>query len=267
MNKQILIVAILTFIINLISTLSYSVRIAGVRTGKIAISLSLFNILVLCSRTSNSIQAPLLAKHIENNIQLRLFSNAEYEFRLLLLSTTLATIIGIILTPTFQRVFGKGVQLFSEYRSIPKLVINSASYRGISYVKNSIKLPSFDYLNQFSNLQNIPISIVIFNTIATAIITVGVLASLYAGYLTPDLRVTANSLSPIINGFATILMFIFIDPSLSLMTDDVIEGKVSESVFRKYVVLLLGSRLIGTIIAQFLFIPSAKIISKVASFI
>lgn len=50
MSTQIIIVFILTMLINLITTLSYAVRIVGVRTGRIAITFSLFNILVLLSR-------------------------------------------------------------------------------------------------------------------------------------------------------------------------------------------------------------------------
>lgn len=37
MTTQIIIVLILTFLINLITTLSYSVRIVGIRTGRVAI--------------------------------------------------------------------------------------------------------------------------------------------------------------------------------------------------------------------------------------
>ena len=68
MTNQIIIVLILTFLINLITTLSYSVRIVGIRTGRIAVSFALFNILVLISRTAYGLQAPLLAKTVENNI-------------------------------------------------------------------------------------------------------------------------------------------------------------------------------------------------------
>ena len=60
MDKGLLLIFVLTFVIHLIGTLAYSVRIAGTRTRRIAISLSLFNILVLVSRTSNSFAAPLL---------------------------------------------------------------------------------------------------------------------------------------------------------------------------------------------------------------
>jgi hypothetical protein len=105
------------------------------------------------------------------------------------------------------------------------------------------------------------------NVVAVAIITVGVLSSLYAGYINPDFRTTASSLSAVINGISTILMFVFIDPFLSIMTDDVVLGKTRESVFRRYIVYMVIARVIGTLIAQFIFIPSSKIIAWVASVI
>lgn len=48
------------------------------------------------------------------------------------------------------------------------------------------------------------------------------------------------------------------------MTDDVIEGKVSETQFRRAVVWLAGSRLSGTLLAQLLLVPSALLITLVA---
>src|SRR5256714_13220953 len=58
----------LSFAINLIGTLAYSVRIAGVRTRRIALSLSLFNALMLVSRTAVVLQVPLLSKRIERAV-------------------------------------------------------------------------------------------------------------------------------------------------------------------------------------------------------
>ncbi len=63
------------------------------------------------------------------------------------------------------------------------------------------------------------------------------------------------------------MMAVFIDPHMSGMTDDVIEGKIEESQFRRAVVRLVGSRLAGTLIAQFLLVPSAIIIIEVAKFL
>lgn len=106
--------------------------------------------------------------------------------------------------------------------------------------------------------------VIALNVGAVALWTVGVFASLYAGYLNPDVRVTSSTLSSIINGGATIMMALFIDPHMSGMTDDVVEGRVSESQFRKAVVWLVGSRLAGTMLAQLLLVPAAALIVFVA---
>jgi hypothetical protein len=68
-------------------------------------------------------------------------------------------------------------------------------------------------------------------------------------------------LSSVINGFATILLFVFIDPYLSIMTDEVVLGKCKESVFRQYIVYMVLARIIGTLVAQIIFIPAAKLIA------
>jgi hypothetical protein len=110
MDKGLLLIFVLTFIIHLIGPLAYSVRIAGTRTRRIAISLSLFNILVLVSRTSNSFAAPLLAERVEQNIARGLLVGAARDFRWLLLSATLASIMGGVCIPTFQRLFARYVE-------------------------------------------------------------------------------------------------------------------------------------------------------------
>jgi len=59
-------------------------------------------------------------------------------------------------------------------------------------------------------------------------------------------------------------MFVFIDPQMSVMTDDVIEGETSGAHFRRAVVWLVGSRLAGTLLAQLILIPAAMLIVSVA---
>jgi Protein of unknown function (DUF2837). len=260
MSVQILSVIILTFLINLITTLSYSVRIVGIRTGRIAISFALFNILVLISRTANGAQAPLLASSIEKNLKSGIDSNIG-DFRLILLSCTIATIIGGFLIPTFQRLLSVAVDKFSIYKSVPKVIFYGFTKGGISYIKESIAIPNTRNVTQIDLKDKFPWKVFIMNVVAVAIISVGVLSSLYAGYLNPELRTTSSTLSSVINGFATILMFVFIDPFLSVMTDEVVLGKCQESLFRKYIVYMVIARVTGTILAQIIFIPSAKLIA------
>ena len=112
MDKQLLFICFLTFVIHLIGTLAYSVRIAGVRTRRIAVSLALFSILVLVSRTSNSFLGPFLAARVEANLSGGMAHSLLADFRWLLVSSSIATLAGAFLIPTFQRVFSRAVLHF-----------------------------------------------------------------------------------------------------------------------------------------------------------
>ncbi len=63
---------------------------------------------------------------------------------------------------------------------------------------------------------------------------------------------------------ATILLFVIVDPYLSVLTDDVVEGRASEAFFRRTVVWMLATRLAGTLLAQALLLPAAHLVVAVA---
>ncbi len=168
MTTQVIIVIALTFVINLITTLSYSVRIVGIRTGRIAISFALFNILVLISRTANGFQAPLLAKTVENDIKVGIYHN-EFTFRLIIFSCTVATIVGAFLIPTFQRILSKAVVNFSTHKSIPRLIMHGFSKAGILYFKDNMTIPAKENITQLKTETQFPWRIFIINIFAVAI--------------------------------------------------------------------------------------------------
>lgn len=263
LSFQIIIVLILNFIISIIGTLAYSVRMVGVRTGKIAVSFAVFNVLMLVSRTAVTFQVPILTKFVENNTDM---SNLINIFNLIIIVSGVATVVGAFLIPTFQRIFYRGVLHFSIDRSIPKLILHSFSKSGISYIKDCVAIPVKENITQF-NLKKMPVNIIVYNLITVALLTVGSLAPIYAGNIAPDLRATCITLSSIINGVATILMSIFIDPQLSIMTDDVVEGKCTEEDFRTCVIAMVGSKTLGTFASLLLIIPSSYLIVYIAKII
>jgi hypothetical protein len=263
MSSQILWVLGLTFLINLISTLSYSVRVVGIRTRKIAVSFALFNVLVLVSRTANGFQAPVLANIVEKTIGTQQ-PNPITQFYWVLWMTSFATLVGALLIPTFQRLFSVAVVHFSRYKSMPNLLLAGFSPAGFQLLRASAVAPSPFNLTHLVQRRPIPWRVVGFNVVAVAVLTVGVLSSLYAGYLNPSLRTTSSNLSSVINGLATILMFLFIDPYLSILTDEVTEGKYQEAAFRQQVVWMVLARLAGTLLAQLTFLPAAQLIVFIA---
>lgn len=112
MDNKIIIVLLLTFIINIIGTLAYGKRVAGITTGKIAICFSIFNILALVSRTASSLQGPFLSKKIETSIALGSNNGLVGIFRYILLVSTIGCIFCVIIMPTFQRLFYKAVSTY-----------------------------------------------------------------------------------------------------------------------------------------------------------
>ena len=257
-------ICLLTLVIHLIGALAYAARIAGVRTHKIALSFALFNILVLVSRTSNSFLGPFLAKRIENGLANGTGERLLWDLRLVLFSATVATILGALAVPTVQRWFASAISEFHIHRSVPKLFLHALAPGNWRRITGTITLPSSDHAKQLGKPSAVSWSVIAMNVIAQALLTVGVIASLYAGYLYPEFRVTASQLSAVVNGFATILLFVLIDPQLSVMTDDVVEGRVSEADYRRTIVWLSMSRVAGTLLAQLLLLPSAWLIVWVA---
>lgn len=270
MDKQLLLICALTFIILIIGTLAYSVRIAGIRTRRIAVSLALFSILMLLSRTSNSFLGPFFnltfAKRVETGIDQHVAaSTLLLDFRWLLFSASLATILGAILIPTFQRAFCRAVEHFQVHRSVPKLLLHAVFKGGLSYLKTSASLPKPANVTGLREKSGVSLSMTAMNVIATALWTVG--ASLSTLYRGPVRRRAGPQRArhlqhPVLHHQRRRHHH---DGRLhrhvvSGMTDDVIEGKIEESQFRRAVVWLVGSRLAGTLIAQFLLVPSAVVI-------
>ena len=169
--------------------------------------------------------------------------------------------------PTFQRLFARYVDSFARHRSVLRVLLRAFSPIAVVHLRESLQFPRWRNITQVYRGAHIPWGVVFWNMVAMAIWTVGVFSALYAAYLRPDLRVTSSELSAIINGVATILMFMFIDPYLSMLTDEVAEGKVTEPYFRRSIVWLTGSRVVGTIAAQLLLIPAALSIVAIAEWL
>ncbi|PQV54680.1 lipid II flippase Amj family protein [Paraburkholderia sp. BL21I4N1] len=267
MDTQLIIICALTFVIHVIATLAYAVRIAGVRTRRIAVSFALFGVIALVSRTANSFQGPFLAKRVEEDLAHHVQAGMLGDFRLFLLAATLATVVGAFLIPTFQRYFSRAVVHFQVHRSIPRLALHAFSRGGIAYIRGGARLPARENVTQLTSDAGVSWKVIMLNVVAMSLWTVGVFASLYAGLLKPELRVTCANLSSVINGFATIVLTVIIDPQISVMTDDVMEGRVTENRFRRAITTLIGARVVGTLLAQLMLVPAAFLIVRVAEVI
>lgn len=266
MDAELIFLAALVAAINVVSTLSYAVRIAGVRTGRIAFALSLFNLLVLVSRSSNAVLAPLLSKRTEEAISSAAAPDPS-DFRVLLVAAALGSLVGGLLIPTFQRILTKAVHRFDKRPSMAALLLTAANPANWWVAAREITPPNARNLAFFGNTKRLPWLVLTLNVGGIALITCGVFSSLYAGYLVPELRLTAGNLSALVNFIGTILMFALVDPHFSYTSDKVVSGEVSHAYFRAVVIGMTGSRLLGCLLAQVILVPGAQVIAKVAEWI
>jgi hypothetical protein len=263
MANTLVVVFIMTMIIHTAETLSYAIRLAGVKLNKIAVALSLTGIIVLVSRTANLVQAPLTAKFVDYAKRHVSFELLDY-LRFILLAASIGTIVAIALFPTFVSLFGRIIARLEVAGSIPKL-ITSVTVGQLKNTKHYFKAPSIR-LSQFRYL-GIPKKFILLNVVVTAIYTTGVLASLYAAHLLPQISTTASQASGIINGIATILLTVFIDPQLGLITDKALGDEQYRNQLGKIYVALMVTRFFGTLLAQLILIPAAHFIGIVVKLI
>ncbi len=227
LTNTILFICIFSFLIHLTETLAYTIRFAGLKTKQIAIAMSFVTSTLLVSRLSNMFQAPLLGSLVDQTILLNSTSALEalvYNFRIIIFAGFLGTLIGSLMTPTAINLFKIAIKKFLDNGSVPKILFS------LTYPSNWIKIikeTTLPSIKQFKNisLKTIPKQFLILNLFVTSIYTIGVLCSLLAGAYLPEFRATAIQLSGIVNGLATIMLTLFVDPTGARITDQAIHKK------------------------------------------
>lgn len=263
LSNTILFICIFSFLIHITETLAYTIRFAGLKTKQIAIAMSFVTSTLLVSRLSNMFQAPLLGSLVDQTILINTPSALELlenNFRFIIFSGFLGTFIGCLLTPTAIKLFKIAIQKFLKYGSVPKILFSLLYPSNWIKIIKQITIPSPKNLSNIS-LKSIPKQFLLLNLFVTAIYTIGVLCSLLAGAYLPEFRATAIQLSGIVNGLATIMLTLFVDPTGARITDQAIHKDRPESDVKSVVFYLQITKLIGTlIIAQIFLIPFTKYI-------
>lgn len=265
MLEQVLLVSLFTFIIHLSETLTYSLRLAGVRLGKLAVALSLSGIILLISRTANMVQAPLTGKIIDfakDNVEYDLID----QFRIIIGAATVGTFAALLVFPSAVFLSSRVISHLEVAGSIPQMIRSSVSIQKINNARYHLRFPKLSMLSRL-RVGGIPKRLVVLNCLVTAIYTIGVLAALLASTLTTEYSIAASQASGLINGMATILLTILIDPQIGLITDKVLRGEKEVAALNKVFGLLMMSRLFGTVLAQVLLVPAAYWIKWMVSFL
>lgn len=259
MNVSLIELIALTLTIHLVDTLAFSVRLNSVKSKQFALSISLFNVFVLISRTANMFQGPLIGALIGSSIAIGV--DPLWDIRKVIFASSIGTIMGIVFIPTFLKVFSKAVAKLELSGSVPHLVLDALSIGNIKRIAKKTTIPSKSMLLNL-RFREIPKRLLLLNVIITGVYTIGVLAAFYSATLvSPEHRLSAVASSGMINGVATILLSLFVDPKSAIITDQTLRGIRPYGDVKALVILLIGTKLLGTLLGQVIFVPAAKLIA------
>lgn len=274
LDEAVIVVAILIGLMAMVDTLALSIRTSGAITKRLAIALALFNLIIVFSRLSNLIQAPIVGNMADKTAVLdpvlrdMLVNSLSWKLHIIIFAATIGTGLGALLTPTFVRIFTRMIEVFEEVKTLPRVVLymlNPKHFLSLpKYIATPFTSRTMGYIKGFRRL---PIDFVFFQVLVTAFYTVGVLSTIFAAALHPELRATAVTLSGIVNGIATFLLFILVDPPAAMITDQCINGKRPITDVKIMNTYLVAARFIGTIIAQFLLYAMASWVILVADYV
>ncbi len=270
---------VITFVQQGVTIGAYAARLAGVQTGRIATSISLFNLFVTTGRLASifsTITIGPLTDHAAESAR-RLFDLHDiagleslrgtvlWQLRIIVLAGTLGMAGFALFLPMFVYLFRRGVRSFEMRGSIPHSLFRLGDPTVLRDVFGANRMPTRELMQTFS-AQGLPRRMLIFNVVITAVYSIGVVASYYASLLDIQAARTALGLSGIINGIGTISFTLFVDPTASIITDEAVRGARPIHQVRSMVFYLATTAILGTLISQVILWPAAKVIELVAHF-
>lgn len=264
---------------------AYAARLAGVRTGRIATSISLFNLFVTASRLAtlvytlmlgplsdragNAVKALLpkgthtVMSPATQSVIAAIQQTFEGQLRLIILAGTLGTILGSLLLPMFTYMYVRGVRSFERTKSLPHSLFRLFDLRVMGDILAHVRVPNLSELRSFSP-RNIPRRLLVFNVVVTGIYAIGVVAAYYASVLDVNVARTAIGISGIINGIGTVAFTFFVDPTSSIIVDEAVKGERPHDEVKAMVFYLALTAIVGWILSQIILFPAAKTIAFVA---
>jgi len=249
MIRSVLTAGVLLGIMSIIDTLSYGVRTAGVLARRLAISLSLFNVLMIVSRMSNMAQAPILGNFPDKvNRGLYVADDVVIALRLDLLFIIAGVILGALLTRTFIAITRRGIEVM-EARSgslWPTLFYGLIRFWRLP---RYLRTPLPPMLHEYFDIRVVPFNFLVFNVLVTCFYSIGVMSTVLAASWNHSLAGTTLMLSGIVNGIATILLFTIVDPPAAVVIDQCIAGKRPVRDAKTMNVYLVITRLAGCMLA------------------
>jgi hypothetical protein len=260
LNTRLLAICALTTVIHAINVGAYAARLAGVRTGRLALAASLYNVLMLIGRGANTVAAPLIALIADLAAGSDTTTALLPSFRIILLSASAGTLLAGLLIPSLSRVLASAVLSYERRRSLPRIIVRSASVRGFWRLRQDLARPRITSLRD-AGWSPFPKRFLVASILIGAVFTGSNFAALYASALVPSGARTATSLAPVLTGSAVLLNVLIVQPMTALVTDQALrrERLVEEATY--ITIWQVGAEFLGTLLAQGLLWPMGQVLA------
>ena len=262
MNENMWLVIGLNVLVYCLTCTSFSSRISAVMTRSVATALAIYNVFFLITRLTGQVYAPILGA-VRDSIVKGESTAAQLLplFRWVIAGSTMGALLGWLLMPTFVQIFNTAIDALQRRKgsmaTLLKDLLNPVHWFSIL---RCWRAPS-NFGVIWKDLHSLPKGFLWANVFVIGVHVIGVLAAIQAGAeLTGSLSRTATLLSSVINGVATILASVGVDPTAAKITDEAVSGKRSLHEVETMALLLCIGAVAGTAFSQLLFVPSVKII-------
>ncbi|MBS2035280.1 DUF2837 family protein [bacterium] len=244
--------------LTVLASTTYASRVSAVVTRNVAVALAVYNLFFLVTRLSQQFYSPLLGSTADHLVKEHQVEQLEALFRWVLAGASLGSFLGLLLLPTFVEVINKAIAQIDRHQSVPKvlgLCLVPANWPAIA---SCLRPPGLLGVG-LSDLKQLPGFFLIGNVVVLSIHSMGTMAAICAGaqlHDNPGAARSATLLSSVVNGVATIMLSLVVDPTLARITDQCVDGKRLNTHVRAAAVFLLLGMLLGTLVSQLIFTPA-----------
>ncbi|MHC9540177.1 MAG: DUF2837 family protein [Vulcanimicrobiota bacterium] len=260
MGGSMLFVVIIATLVTMKASTTVAARIAAVITTRVATSIAIYNFFFLITRLAQQVYAPIIGSLVDVAIKRKEFGLLEGQIRWVIVGCSIGAFLGFIFIPTFVEIYRKAINGMERFGSLPRLLaVTCFSPAAWLSVIRCLRAPSFLGVRP-GDINLIPKNFLIGNVVVISIHTIGVMAATYASALYPEFGRTATLLSSVVNGVATIVLSIIVDPISALITDEAVAGKRPLQHVKIMAIFLTIGTFLGTVLSQVIFLPAAEFI-------
>ena len=246
-----------------IENLAHAAKLAGVRTRRLMLANSLFNLFLMAAGVAMGIQAPLVNNLVDGAVLHAATAQVLYYCRWIIYARAVGYALGMFLIPWFVAIMERGVREMERNGGLLfDALLAYTTPRTLGPMLRQFRLLRFADIAAALRAPY-PRRILVVTIFVTAFYPAIDMAALYASALVPAWPRTALALSTALRGVGTMLFVLLVDPFSALIIDRAAAAELPETAAEHIVVWLSGGKTLGALGAQLLLLPLTELIVRV----